>query len=43
MKCYFSNIDSCGNVQWTTVDQNYLASFEMWRWRRVEIRKIDRV
>jgi len=43
MKCYFWSNDSCGNVFWTVVDQNCLESFEMWRRRRMESRRIDRV
>ena len=43
MKCYFSSIDSCGNVNWTVVGENYVESFEMWRWRRMEIRRMDRL
>jgi len=25
MKCYFSSMDLCGNVNWTLVDQNYVT------------------
>ena len=25
MKCFFTSLDLCGNVNWTLVDQNYLA------------------
>jgi hypothetical protein len=38
LKCYSWNIALDGAETWAfqKVDQNYLESFEMWRWRRME-------
>jgi hypothetical protein len=46
VKCYIWSIALCGAETWTLrkVDQNYLESFEMWCWRRMEkISWTDRV
>jgi hypothetical protein len=38
VKCYIWSIASYGAETWTLrkLDQKYLESFEMWRWRRME-------
>jgi hypothetical protein len=38
VKAYIWSIALCGAETWTLwkVDQKYLASFEMWWWRRTE-------
>jgi hypothetical protein len=45
VKCYIWSIALCGAETWALrkVDQNYLQSFEMWCWRRMEISWTDRV
>jgi hypothetical protein len=46
VKCYIWSIALCGAETWTLrkIDQKYLASFEMWCWRRMEkISWTDRV
>jgi hypothetical protein len=44
VKCYIWSIALYGAETWTLrkVDQKCLESFEMWRWRRMEIRGKDR-
>jgi hypothetical protein len=45
IKCYIWSIALCGAEAWTLrkVDRNYLESFEIWRWRRMEISWTGRV
>jgi len=44
-KCYIWSIALYGAETWTlrTVDQKHLRSFEIWCWRRMEIRWTDHV
>jgi hypothetical protein len=45
LKCYIWSTALYGAETWTLrkADQNYLESFEMWCWRRMEISWTDRV
>jgi hypothetical protein len=46
VKCYIWSIAFYGAETWTLrkLDQKYLESFEMWRWRRIEkISWMDRI
>jgi hypothetical protein len=45
LKCYIWNIALCGAATWSRgkADRKYLENFEVWSWRRMEIRWTDRM